>query len=119
MLAKYKIDPTAYKRRLQREKERPELKERFAFYEKILADQPTFDTEDEAVAFAVKATKKGESYTVWVAPKELGGKWKAISWNAHKGMGPDAADQLGWSIIYDAELLQSRAGEDIDHIKEV
>lgn len=119
MAAKYKVDPNAYKRRLQREKERPELKERFKFYEKTIADQPTFDTEDKAVAFAIEKTKKGESWTVWVAPKELGGKWKAISWAAHEGMGPDAADQLGWSMIYDTELLQEKASNDIDEIKEV
>lgn len=119
MAEKYNVDPNAYKRRLKREKERPELKERFKFYEKAIADQPEFDTEDEAVKFAVEKTKKGESWTIWVAPKELGGKWKAISWGANNGMGPDAADQLGWSMIYDAELLQLKASKDIDHIKEV
>lgn len=118
MSGKYQVDPNAYKRRLEREK-RPELKERFKFYEETIADQPEFDTEDKAVAFAIEKTKKGENWTVWVAPKELGGKWKAISWEAHKGMGPDAADQLGWSMIYDTELLQAKAGKDIDHIKEV
>lgn len=119
MSGKYKVDPDAYKRRLEREKARPELKERFKFYEKVIGDQPTFDTEKEALAFAVDKTKKGERWTVWVAPKELGGKWKAISWAAHKGMGPDAADQLGWSMIYDTELLQEEASADIDTIKEV
>lgn len=118
MAEKFKIDPNAYKRRLEREKARPDLKERFKFYEKTIADQPTFDTEKEAVAFAVGKTKKGENWTVFVAPKELGGKWKAISWAAHKGMGPDAADQLGWSMIYDTELLQKKA-EGIDDIEEV
>lgn len=119
MAGKYKIDPDAYKRRLAREKERPELKERFKFYEDTIEDQPTFETEKEAVDFAVKKTKKGERWTVWVAPKELGGKWKAISWEAHKGMGPEAADQLGWSMIYDTEHLQTKAFGKIDHIKEV
>ena len=119
MAEKYMIDPDAYKRRLQREKEFPELKERFKFYEKTIADQPTFATEDEAVKFAVEKTKKGERWTVWVAPKELGGKWKAISWASHRGMGPEAADQLGWSMIYDSDLLQSKASKYIDHIKEI
>ena len=119
MSGKYNVDPNAYKRRLEREKARPELKERFKFYEEILADQPTFDTEDKALDYAVKQTGKGKGHTVWVAPKELGGKWKAISWDAHNGMGPDAADQLGWSMIYDTEHLQQRASSNIDHIKEV
>lgn len=119
MAGKYKFDPSAYKRRLEREKARPELKERFKFYEKTIADQPEFDTEEEAVKFAVDKVKKGEGWTVWVAPKELGGKWKAISWAAHNGMGPDSADQLGWSMIYDTELLQAKGSKDIDHIKEV
>lgn len=119
MAEKYNVDTNAYKRRLAREKERPDLKERFKFYEKTIADQPEFDTEEEAVAFAIAKTKKGEDWTIWVAPKELGGKWKAISWDAHDGKGPDAADQLGWSMIYDTELLQRKANKDIDTIKEV
>lgn len=119
MSGKYKFDSAAYKRRLEREKARPELKERFKFYEETIADQPEFETEDKAVAFAIGKTKKGENCTVWLAPKELGGKWKVISWEAHNGMGPDAADQLGWSMIYDTELLQAKAEEDIDTIKEV
>lgn len=119
MSGKYKVDPNAYKRRLEREKARPELKERFKFYEEMIENQPTFDTEKEAVDFAVKKTNKGENWTVWVAPKELGGKWKAISWADNNGMGPDAADQLGWSMIYDTELLQLKASTDIDNIKEV
>ena len=119
MADKYKVDPDAYKRRLERERSRPDLKERFKFYEQMIADQPTFDTEDEAVRFAVGKTKKGESWTIFVAPKELGGKWKAISWAAHGGMGPDAAMQLGWSMIYDSEKLEEKADDNIDHIKEV
>lgn len=119
MSGKYKVDPNAYKRRLEREKARPDLKERFKFYEDIIANQPTFDTEDKAVEFAVEKVGKGESWTVWVAPEELGGKWKAISWAAHKGMGPDAADQLGWSMIYDNDMLQLKDSEGIDHIEEV
>lgn len=119
MSGKYKFDSGAYQRRLEREKARPELKERFKFYEKTIADQPEFETEDKAVAFALEKTKKGESCTVWLAPKELGGKWKVISWAAHNGMGPDSADQLGWCMIYDAEHLQARIAKNIDTIKEV
>lgn len=118
---KYQVDPDAYKRRLEREKARPDLKERFKFYEKTIAGQPEFDTEEEAVKFAVEKTKAGGRFTVWVAPKELGGKWKVISWEAEGGMGPDAADQLGWSMIYDSELLDEKAsrGKGIDNITEV
>ena len=119
MAGKYKFDPSAYKRRLEREKERPELKERFKFYEKTIADQPEFDTEDEAVKFALAKIKKGEDCTIWLAPKELGGKWKVISWEAHNGMGPDSADQLGWSMIYDTQHLKDKGSKGIDHIKEV
>ena len=95
------------------------MKERFKFYEKTIADQPTFDTEDEALKFALEKTKKEESWTVWVAPKELGGKWKAISRDAHRGMGPESADQLGWSMIYDTEHLELAVLETIDDIEEV
>lgn len=119
MADKYQFDPSAYKRRLEREKARPELKERFKHYEKIIGSQPDFDTEKEALSFAVDKTKKGERWTVWAAPKELGGKWKAISWETENGMGPDSADQLGWSIIYDTQHLQNIANRNIDHIDEV
>lgn len=119
MAGKYKVDPNAYKRSQQRLKDRPELKDRYKYYEKTIKDQPTFNTEDEAVAFAVAKTKKGEEWSVWVAPKELGGKWKAISYKANDGMGPEAADQLGWSMIYDDDKLWSIANKDIDNIKEV
>ena len=119
MARKYQIDPDAYKRRLEREKERPDLKERFKFYEKVIGGQPTFDTEEEALKFAVGKTKAGEDWTVWVAPKELGGKWKAISWRAEGGMGPDSADQLGWSMIYDSDMLHDIASGGIDNITEV
>ena len=119
MADKYKVDPEAYKRSQKRLKEHPDLKERYKLYEKTIADQPTFDTEAEALAFALEKTKAGESWTVWVAPKELGGKWKAISWEAENGRGPDAADQLGWSMIYDDDMLWMKAHKDIDEIKEV
>lgn len=119
MADKYTFDPNAYKRRLEREKARPDLKERFKMYEKVVNSQPTFDNEAEALGFALKKVKAGESWTVWVAPKELGGKWKAISWSAEGGRGPDAADQLGWSIIYDNDMLNAIAHKDIDNIKEV
>ena len=119
MAEKYQFDPNACKRRLQREKERPDLKKRFEYYEKLVESQPTFDTEAEALKFAIEKTKKGERWTVWVAPKELGGKWKAISWEAEKGMCPDAADQLGWSMIYDDQHLQNKSRKDIDQITEV
>lgn len=118
-MRKYKVDPDAYNRRLKREKARPDLKERFKFYEEVIADQPTFDTENEALKFALGKTKKGESWTVWVAPKELGGKWKAISRDAHGGISPEAADQLGWSMIYDTEHLEEAVREMIDTIEEV
>ena len=119
MADKYKVDPEAYKRSQKRLKEHPDLKERYKLYEKTIADQPTFDTEEKAVAFAVEKTKKGEEWSVWVAPKELGGKYKAISYTAHGGRGPEAADQLGWSMVYDSDKLWMKAHKDIDEIKEV
>lgn len=112
---KYQVDPGAYKRRLEREQERPELKEHFKTCEETIAGQPTFDTEAEAVSFAVAKTRKGEIWTVWVAPKELGGKWKAIS---ASGDGRAAAEQLGWSMIYDKEHLLNKAERSIDDIEE-
>lgn len=118
MAHKYKADPDAYKRRLEKEKSIPAFREKIKMWEKNIEDQPTFDTEDEAVKFAVEKTKKGEDWTVFVAPKELGGKWKAISWKAHDGMGPDSANMLGWSMIYDAQHLRNYE-EDIDNIQEV
>lgn len=119
MAEKYSFDPEAYKRRADKEKRVPAFRERIKEWEKNIADQPTFSTEDETVKFAVAKTKKGERWTVWVAPKELGGKWKAISWAAHDGMGPESANQLGWSMIYDTELLQSKAERGIDEIEEI
>lgn len=119
MTDKYKVDPDAYKRSQKRLKESPELKARYRYYEDAIKDQPTFDTEEEAVAFALEKTKKGEDWSVWVAPKELGGEWKAISYKAHGGRGPEAADQLGWSMIYDSDKLWTKAHKDIDNIDEV
>ena len=118
MANKYQFDPEAYKRRLKREKERPELKERFKYYEEIVEAQPTFDSEAEALKHALPKVKKGAMLMIWQAPKELGGKWKVVSMETHKGMAPDAADQLGWSMIYDLELLHDKA-DDIDEIEEV
>ena len=116
MAEKFKFNPEAYIRRLRREKERPELKERFQFYEKTIAGALTFDTENEAVTFAVGKTKNGERWTVWAAPKELGGKWKVIP---EEGMGLESADQLGWCMIYDAALLLVKTRKEIDTIEEV
>ena len=118
MANKYQADPAAYKRRLEKEKSVPAFREKIKIWEKNIEDQPTFDTESEAVKFAVEKTKKGERWTIFSAPKELGGKWKAISWKAHDGMGPDSANMLGWSMIYDTQQLRNYA-EDIDHIQEV
>ena len=119
MADKYTVDPSAYERRLEKEKRVPAFRERIKEWEKNIADQPTFNTEDEAVKFAVEKTRKGEAWTVFVAPKELGGKWKAIAWAANNGMGPESASVLGWSMIYDSQQLQRKAGRNIDHIEEV
>ena len=118
-MKKYNADPTAYKRRIEREKTNPAFKNRIKEWEKNIEDQPTFDTENEAVKFALEKTKKGEEWTVFVAPKELGGKWKAISWNDHQGMGPESANMLGWSMIYDTQLLKDKVSEKVDIIEEV
>ena len=119
MKVQYKADSSAYKRRLEKEKNIPAFKGKIKMWEKNIEDQPEFDTGEEAVKFAVDKTKKGEKVTVWEAPKELGGKWKVISWEANNGMGPESASQLGWSMIYDTDGLHSAAQEDIDDIKEV
>lgn len=115
-MKKYKFDPEAYKTRLKREKDRPELKERFKHYDKVIAKHPSFDSEEEALNFAVPKVKKLESLSVWQAPKELGGKWKVLNPEENA---PDAADQLGWCMIYDFEKLLSLADESIDEIEEV
>lgn len=119
MAGQYEFNQDGYKRRLEREKKYPNLKERYKYYEEIVAAQPTFDTEKEALRFAVEKTKKGERWTVFLAPKELGGKWKAVAWETHEGMAPDAADQLGWCMMYDEEGLYRLAEKDIDNITEV
>lgn len=118
MANKYKFDTTAYKRRLEREKNNPKFKERLKDYEKIVEDQPTFETEKDALKFAAPKLKKNEMWMIWQAPEELGGKWKAISMETHDGMGPEAAAQVGMSMIYDYELLLTYA-ETIDNIEEV
>lgn len=119
MKVQYKADSSAYKRRLEKEKSNQAFKSKIKWWESNIEDQPTFDTVEKAVKFALEKTKKGERVTVWEAPKELGGKWKVISWEVNNGMGPESANQLGWSMIYDSEGLYSETHKDIDHIKEV
>ena len=117
MTKKYKADPSAYERRLEKEKNNPAFRERIKEWEANIADQPEFETEKEALAKAVELTKKGEDCTIFVAPEDLGGMWKVISWKGHNGMGPDSASMLGWSMIYDTQMLKDANG--VDEIEEV
>lgn len=117
MAKKYQYDPEAYKRRLKKEKQNPAFKERIKEWEQNIADQPEFDAEEEALKKAGEMTKAGDDCTIYQAPKELGGKWKVISWKDHDGMGPDSADMLGWCMIYDSQLIKMATG--VDEIEEV
>ena len=116
---KYTPNPDAYKNRLAKEKNNPAFRSKIKDWEKNIADQPTFNTENEALQKAIEMTKKGEECLIFQAPKELGGKWKVISWEDHNGMGPESANQLGWSMIYDSQMLYDEVHGDVDHIEEV
>lgn len=110
MTRKYQFDPGAYKRRVERERGNSGFKEKVKQWEAYNAKHPKFNTENEALKYALEKTKKGERLTISQAPKELGGQWLVA---------PDAdpAVMLGWSMIYDSGMLNDMV--DLDHIEEV
>ena len=113
MANKYKPNPEAYKRRLEKEKKYPAFRDKIKDWEKDIADQPTFETEDEALQKAIEITKQDEVCAIFQAPEELGGEWKVIQ------DGMESANQLGWSMIYDSQMLYDKVHGEVDHIEEV
>lgn len=120
MAKKYKPDLyEAYNQRLQREQENLVFKKEIKNLEKVVEGLPTFDTEDEALNFAVKKEKENPdkySFTIWTGPKELGDKWKVEELG---GLGIKGLDLLGWTRIYTPEQIWEEASKDIDHIDEI
>ncbi len=48
-MKKYEFSNEAYKRRLRKERTNPAFRQRIKEWEKVVAEQPTFDTENEAL----------------------------------------------------------------------
>lgn len=89
----------------KRKKLHPEAVEKFT---KILHEQPLFNSEREALEHALNELKEeGYIFGIMAETKKINGKWQLAGlWCVPPdGKGAQAAEYLGWEMIYDRDKL--------------